>query len=101
MRTRNIKINVFLNEEEKEMLLDKSKKTKLSQSEFFRMLIQDYSDKKVLNKDIEYSIKTLNDVIDNLNKLSNTLNRLCYYDFVFFLDSQISSIRNAIDKIQK
>lgn len=101
MRTRNIKINVYLNEEEKKMLKEKSVKSKLSQSDFLRMIIQDYSDTKVLNKNIDYSINTLIDVTNNLSKLSNTLNRLCYNDFVFFLDNQIYSIKNVIDKIQK
>ena len=42
MRARNIKINVYLNEEEKKMLEEKSTKTKLSQSDFIRNLIEDF-----------------------------------------------------------
>ena len=53
MRTRNIKINVYLNQNEMKMFEEKSSKSKLSQSEFFRMLIQDYSTNKILNKDLE------------------------------------------------
>lgn len=101
MRTRNKKINVYLNEEEKNILLKKSNLAKLSQSDFFRMLIQDYSEKKVLNKDINESIILLTEVTDNLSKLSNKLNRLFYYDFVDFLDEQISDIKKVINKIQK
>lgn len=101
MRTRNIKINVYLNEDEKNILLEKSSQAKLSQSDFFRMLIQDYSEKKILNKDIDESIISLTEVSDNLSKLSNKLNRLCYYDFADFLDEQISDIKKIINKIQK
>lgn len=86
MRTRNIKINVYLNEDEKNILLEKSNQVKLSQSNFFKMLIQDYSDKKILNKDIDESIISLINVSDNLSKLSNKLNKLCYYDFADLLD---------------
>lgn len=101
MRTRNKKINVYLNEDEKSTLLKKSNLAKLSQSDFFRMLIQDYSEKKVLNKDINESIVSLTEVSDNLSKLSNKLNRLCYYDFVDFLNEQIYDIKKVITKIQK
>lgn len=101
MRKRNIKINVFLNEDEKKMLEEKSNIAKLSKSDFIRMLIQDYSEKKVLNKDIDESIISLTNVSDNLFKLSNKLNILCYYDFVEFLDEQITGINKSIDKIQK
>lgn len=101
MRTRNIKINVFLNEEEKQMLVEKSNKADLSQSDFFRLLIQDYSADKVLNKDLEELYKILNIVSNNLAKLSNELNRLCYYDFTKFLNEQISNIQKSINIIQK
>ncbi len=101
MRTRHIKINVYLNENEKKMLEEKSYKSKLSQSEFFRMLIQDYSTNKILNKDLEELYITLNIVSSNLSKLSNELNRLCYYDFTEFLNEQISSIQKSINIIQK
>ena len=42
MRTRNIKINIFLNEEEKRILDEKVKKSGLNKSEFFRKIILDY-----------------------------------------------------------
>lgn len=75
MRTRNIKINVFLNEEEKQMLVKKSNIAKMSQSDFFRMLIQDYSVDRILNKDLVEIVDNLNVVSNNLSKLSSELNR--------------------------
>lgn len=42
MRTRNIKINVYLNQNEKKMLEEKSSKMKFSQSKFIRKLIDDF-----------------------------------------------------------
>lgn len=101
MRTRNIKINVFLNEDEKQMLLEKSHKSNLSQSDFFRLLIQDYSIDKVLNKEFEDNMAVLNMVSVNLSKLSNELNRLCYYDFTRFLEEQIANLNKVVQKIKK
>ncbi len=42
MRNRNIKINIFLNEEENKILNEKVKKSGLNKSEFFRKVILDY-----------------------------------------------------------
>ena len=99
-RKRNIKINVFLNEEEKKLLEVKSSQSKLSQSDFLRMLIQDYSENKILNKDIEEIIISLSDVYNNLFELSNKLNRLCYYDFADFLNEQIFNIKKQLKKFK-
>lgn len=83
------------------MLEEKSSKSKLSQSDFLRMLIQDYSEKKILDKDIDEFIVSLSNVYPNLSELSNKLNKLCYYDFVDFLNEQIFNIKNAINQIKK
>jgi len=99
MRTRNIKINVFLNEEEKQMLVKKSNIAKMSQSDFFRMLIQYYSVDRILNKDLVEIVDNLNMVSNNLSKLSSELNRLYYCDYTRFLNEQIASISKAIQKI--
>lgn len=42
MRNRNIKINIFLNEEENKILNEKVRKSGLNKSEFFRKIILDY-----------------------------------------------------------
>ena len=65
------------------------------------MLIQDYSKKKVLNKDIGEAINSLSNISNNLSKFSDKFNRLCYYNFVEFLDEQISNINKSINKLQK
>lgn len=84
------------------MLITKCKQANLSQSDFFRMLIQDYSENKILkNKDIDEARISLSNISDNLTKLSNELNRLYYYDFVNFLNTQISNIRKIIYLFQK
>lgn len=92
MRTRNNKINVFLNDEEKQMLITKFKKAKLSQSDFFRILIQNYTEKNMLNNNINEIVNSLSNIVNNLSILSDKLNRLYYYELVNILDNQISNI---------
>lgn len=48
MRKRNIKINIFLNKIEKKMLIEKFNKDKLSQFDFIRKLINDYTKDDVI-----------------------------------------------------
>lgn len=69
MRTRNIKINVYLNEEEKKMLEEKSTKTKLSQSDFIRNLIEDFKEDSLPKQDINYIVDCLQESITELLKL--------------------------------
>ena len=69
MRTRNIKINVYLNEEEKKMLEEKSTKTKLSQSDFIRNLIADFKEDSLSKQDINYITDSLQESITELLKL--------------------------------
>lgn len=69
MRTRNIKINVYLNEEEKKILKEKAIKTKLSQSDFIRNLIADFKEGSLSNQDIIYIANSLQESITELLKL--------------------------------
>jgi NAD+--asparagine ADP-ribosyltransferase len=98
IRTRNIKLNIFLNEDEKQMLINKCKQAKLSQSDFFRMLIQYYTKDKMLDKN--KIVNSLNNISDNLTKLYNQFNRLYEYDNAIFLNTQISNIQKVINEIQ-
>ena len=67
MRKRNIKINVFINEEEQIRFKDKVKKLGLSQSAYIRKIINEDMD-NVIHKDeitpILEQIKALNYVCD-------------------------------------
>lgn len=100
MRTRNNKINVFLNDEEKQMLITKSKQANISQSDFFRTMIQNYTEKNMLNNNTNAIIISLSNIVDNLSILSDKLGRLYYYELVSILESQISKIKKVIDDIQ-
>lgn len=69
MRKRNIKLNVFLNEEEQKQLKEISKKYKISQSKLIRDIITNYTEKNISNKDIDTIINTISNTIKELTKL--------------------------------
>lgn len=71
MRKRNIKINVFLNEDEKQMLVEKSNKAKLSQSDFIRKLINDYTNDDVIKNNLEKKLQLLK-IVEDLSLLKKT-----------------------------
>lgn len=100
MRTRNIKVNIYLNEDEKNMLLEKSNSIKLSQSDFIRKLIANYSKHQISKEVIENTISSLIDTYENLSRLSDRLNKLYSYKFMEFLNEQIYIISNIINKLQ-
>lgn len=72
MRKRNIKINVFLNEMEKNMLVEKSNKARLSQSDFIRKLNNDYTNDDVIKKNLEEEKVQLLKIIKDLSLLKKT-----------------------------
>lgn len=55
----------------------------------------------MVNQDTDEIVNVLTNVSDELSKLSSQLNRLCYYDFVNTLETQISNIRKIISSFQK
>ncbi len=100
MRTRNIKVNVYLNEDVKNMLLEKSNSIKLSQLDFIRKLIANYSKHQISKEVIEETTSTLLTICENLSRLSDRLNKLYSYKYMEFLNEQIYIISNIINKLQ-
>ena len=96
MRKRNIKINVFLNEDEKQMLVEKSNKAKLSQSDFIRKLINDYTNDDAKNN-IEEKKKKLLKIIEDLSLLKRQMNFLDYHDYSNLIIKQINQIKNILN----
>ena len=85
MRTRNIKLNIFLDEYEKDMLIKKSNKLWLSQSGFVRKLILDYTSESISKSNIENIKSTIMFAIDNLIKLNIKMEWFGYYQIVEFI----------------
>lgn len=92
IRIRNIKLNVFLNEEEQKLLKEKSNKARLTQSDFIRNLITEYDNTNLSNADIENINNAISSTIDDLNKLRDTMYRLRYYQLVEFIDKIIENL---------
>lgn len=78
MRNRNIKINVFLNEEENKILNEKVKKSGLNKSEFFRKIILDYKLKEKPDEKFYEVLFQLRGMATNLNQIARASNRYGY-----------------------
>lgn len=94
IRIRNIKLNVFLNEEEQILLKEKSNKARLTQSDFIRKLITEYDNNDLSNIDINNIKNVFSSTINDLNKLRDTMYRLEYYQLVEFIDKIIENLYN-------
>lgn len=75
MRNRNIKINVFLNEDENKILNEKVKKSGLNKSEFFRKIILDYQLKEKPDEKIVAISKEITPIVDEIRLCDNILKR--------------------------
>ena len=96
MRKRNIKINVFLNEDEKQMLVEKSNKARLSQSDFIRNLIRDYTNDKPLEINIDNIVNNIFNITDDLSKLKSKLHYLGYFHEEEYLQNKIDNLNDLI-----
>ena len=75
MRDRTIKINVFLNEDEKKILDKKKKKSGLNKSEFFRKIILDYQLNEKPDERFYEFLHQLRGMATNLNQMARVYNR--------------------------
>jgi len=101
MRTRNIKINVYLNKEEKKMLEEKATKTKLSQSDVIRNLIADFKEDSLSKQDINYIADSLQESITELLKLKKRLHNFGYFEDEEFLKNKMADFDFWISKLKK
>lgn len=94
MRNRNIKLNIFLNEREHDLLIEKTNKVRLTQSAFIRKLINDYRYESNLQIDIDTTIKS---VINDLSKINDYMHRWRYTEFENLLNRDINDLNKLID----
>ena len=94
MRNRNIKLNVFLSVREYDLLIEKTNKVRLTQSDFIRKLINDYKYESNLQIDIDTIIKS---VINDLSKINDYMHRWRYTEFENLLNRDINDLNNLID----
>lgn len=100
MRKRNIKINVYLNEEENKLLKEKSNKVRLTQSDFIRKLIKDYKNDEQSQINIKDIAKIISDNTNDLLKLKNKLHYLGYFREEDFLQDKISVMNSLLANIE-
>ena len=96
MRKRNIKINIFLNEDEKQILVEKSNKAKLSQSDFIRKLINDYTNDDVIKNNLEEKLQLLK-IVEDLSLLKKQMDFLGYRDYSNLIIKQINQIKDILN----
>ncbi len=96
MRNRNIKLNVFLNEREHDLLIEKTNKVRLTQSDFIRKLINDYKYESNHQIDIE-TIKTIvKSSIKDLTEVNDYMHRLRYEKIIIILDKVINDLNKLV-----
>lgn len=95
MRNRNIKLIVFLNKREHDLLLEKTNKTRLTQSTFIRKLINDYKYESNNQIDIDTTIKS---VINDLSKINDYMRRWGYTEFENLLNKDINGLNSILKK---
>lgn len=93
MRTRNIKLNVFLNEEEHNLLKFKTRKLEISQSTFIRKLIKDYE----VNSKTKIDSNIIKSIINDLTKINYYMHRWGYINFESLLTYDIDYLSKLID----
>ena len=101
MRNRNIKINVFLNEDENKILNEKVKRSGLNKSEFFRKIILDYQLKEKPDEKFYEILSQLRGMATNLNQMARTYNKYQGYMREDKINPLLNKIQNFILALQE
>ena len=74
MRKRTIKKQIWINQEEDNLLKLKSRKAGLNESEFLRSCIKGYKIKEQPTKEIKEFIKQISGIANNINQIAIRVN---------------------------
>lgn len=91
MRSRTIKKNFYLNDEENLLLREKCKKANISESKLLRSFITGYTIKEKPDKEFYEAIKALRGISINLNQIARKANSLGLID--------VPAYRKSVDKL--
>ena len=80
----------------KKMLEAKSNKARLSQSDFIRNLIRDYTNDKPLEINIDNIVNNIFNITDDLSKLKSKLHYLGYFHEEEYLQNKIDNLNDLI-----
>ncbi len=78
------------------MLEVKSNKARLSQSDFIRNLIRDYTNDKPLEINIDNIVNYIFNITDDLSKLKSKLHYLGYFHEEEYLQNKIDNLNDLI-----
>lgn len=99
MRKRNIRVQVWLNKEERTKLQTSAKKVGLSQEAFIRTLINGYVPKELPPPDYYAMMKELHAIGSNLNQIAAKANATGHIDRTVF-QYEANRLRKAVLDIQ-
>ena len=80
----------------KKMLEVKSNKARLSQSDFIRNLIRDYTNDKPLEINIDNIVNNIFNITDDLSKLKSKLHYLGYFHEEEYFQNKIDNLNDLI-----
>ena len=78
------------------MLEVKSNKARLSQSDFIRNLIRDYTNDKPLEINIDNIVNNIFNITDDLSKLKSKLHYLGYFHEEEYLQNKIDNLNDLM-----
>ena len=93
MRKRTIKKQIWINQDEENLLKLKSKKSGLNESEFLRSCIKGYKIKEQPTKEIREFIKQISGIANNINQIARAVNIVGYTR-----DEDLEYIKNTIPR---
>lgn len=100
MRRRNIRVQVWLNPEEKKKLQASAKKSGLSRETYLRTLINGFVPKELPPADYHALMKGLHAIGNNLNQIAAKANATGHIDRTVFQD-EANCLRQALLDIRK
>lgn len=93
MRERTIKKQLWINQEEENLLIAKSKKAGLNESEFLRSCIKGYKIKEQPTKEIREFTKQISGIANNINQIAIRVNIRGYAQ-----TDELEYLKNTINK---
>ena len=97
MRERTIKQQIWLNQQEKNLLIEKSKKVGLTESEFLRSCIKGYKIKEQPTEEIKNFQRDITGIANNINQIARIANGSRYIS-----NNDLNYVQNkVIDFIMK
>ena len=93
MRKRTIKKQIWINQDEDNLLKQKSKKSGLNESEFIRSMIKGYKIKEQPTKEIREFSRDISGIANNINQIAKVVNTKRDVR-----DEDLEYLKNAVSK---